>query len=70
MTADTKSSAWLEATYNLWETRSRSLTLDVIARDTSLSLSWLANFSRKRTDDYGIKKVNELYDYLMKHKTI
>lgn len=55
----------LQTTRDLFVTRPRTLTLAKIAEGTGLTLDWLRTFSQDRSDDYGVRKVQTLYDFLL-----
>lgn len=55
----------LQQTRDLFHTRPRTMTLAVIAEGTDLTVEWLRTFSQDRSEDYGVRKVQALHDFLL-----
>ena len=54
----------IDRTHKMWQCRPRNLTVEQIALDTGLTESWLYSFAGRKAQDFGIRKVERLYDYL------
>lgn len=54
----------LEEARDALKSAPRHLTYTRIAKDTGLTVSWLSDFANDKLQDYGIKKVEMLSDYL------
>lgn len=59
------SSSLLLETRKLLINRPRTLTFNKINVDTGLTISWLNNFCSSKDDaEYGVNKIQTLYEYL------
>ena len=54
----------LDRTRELLADRRRTLTLRMISEDTGLSYAFLYHLSADNASDYGVRKVQTLYEYL------
>lgn len=61
-----KLSPTINATLTLLRNRSRSMTFEIIADCTGLTVSWLTMFNRGRIRDPSISKIEALHGFLRK----
>lgn len=62
------SSRLANCTLELLRNRPRTLTLDKIASDTELTVSWLRDFGAARKEHASVTRVERLYSYLANKK--
>jgi len=58
-----KTKSLLQDTYALLE--KRSVSLQVIAQETSVSYSWINMLNQGRIPDPGVQKVQRVHDFLL-----
>lgn len=58
-----KTKSLLEDTYALLE--KRSMSLQIVAQETSVSYSWINMLNQKRIPDPGVQKVQRVHDFLL-----
>lgn len=53
-----------DATRELLKNRPRSMSVETIVENTSLTTSWIVDFARYPQRDHGVNKVEELHFFL------
>ena len=58
----------LKQTQELLNSRPRDLTLSDIATKCDVQVSWLSDLANDKLGDYGVKKVEKVFEYLTQGK--